>query len=300
MRVHKLSDAGGVEVEGVDLSHRYPPNEAQAIGRLYDEHGLVVFRDQNLTKQQLVDATEFFGGCMIDPPATARDPDVPGIVVISTRGTTGNVVPDDPEKLVGDLEWHTDQGYVAAPNRGKILYSVQVPEEGGKTGFIDGQLTYQALPEEMKSRIDKLHVIQSWNRAESYTSRNRAYRVDGEKQMSQNRFPDMVFPLVYPHPKTAAKILNVPPIWVVGVLEIPGAEGDELVEELKRHVLQPKFQYWHQYRAGDAVIWDNWRSLHAASGTPGRYVRTLWSVVIKNGPELGYPLSGSHADARSA
>ena len=68
--------------------------------------------------------------------------------------------------------------------------------------------------------------------------------------------------------------------------------------ELKAHVLQPQFQYWHDYRVGDAVLWDNWRSLHAASGTPGKYVRTLWSIVIDAGPEIGRPMpAGGRAEA---
>lgn len=290
MKVRALSAAGGVEVEGVNLAAIASDEEFRALGALYDEHGLVVFRDQQLTKQQLVDATRPFGGPMIDPPATVRDPDVPGIVVISTRGTVGDVIPDDPDKLVGDLEWHTDQGYVPAPNRGKFLYAVQVPEEGGKTGFIDGQITYGALSDAMKARIEGLHVIQSWNRAESYLARNRDYRIGGKDEMVSNKFPDMVFPVVVRHPRTNARILNVPPIWVAGIVEMPGAEGDALLEELVQHVLQPRFQYWHQYRVGDAVLWDNWRSLHAASGTPGRYVRTLWSVVVDGGPVMGREL----------
>jgi taurine dioxygenase len=290
MQVRPLSEAGGVEVEGVDLSRPQSPEEARALLQLYDEHGLVVFRDQALSKQQLVDAGANFGGTQIDPPATVRDPDVPGIVVISTRGAAGDVVPDDKEALVGDLEWHTDQGYVPHPNRGKILYAVQVPEEGGKTGFVDNQLTYEGLSEEMKARIEGLHVIQSWNRAESYLARNRGYRIGGDKEMVSDKFPDMVFPLVYPHPATGKKILNVVPLWDAAILELPGPDGAALLEELKAHVLQPKHQYWHQYRPGDAALWDNWRSLHAASGTPGKYVRTLWSIVIKEGPQMGYAM----------
>jgi taurine dioxygenase len=289
MQIRRLSDAGGIEVTGVDLS-RPSPEQSAAVKKLYDEHGLVVFRHQKLSKQQLVDAGAAFGGTMIDPPATVRDPEVPGIVVISTRGTTGNVVPSDPNALVGDLEWHTDQGYMTAPNRGKILYAVAVPEEGGKTGFIDNQLTYEALPEDLKRKVEGLHVIQSWDRAEAYLNRNKDYRIGGDKEMVVGRFKDMVYPLLYPHPITGRKVLNVIPLYDAGILEMPGPDGDALIETLKAHVLQSRFQYWHQYQVGDAVIWDNWRSLHAASGTPGRYVRTLWSIVIDKGPDLGYPL----------
>ena len=265
--------------------------ESLALAQLYDTHGLVVFRDQKLTKQQLLDATYPFGGPMINVPAIVPDPEVPGITVIGTRGPDGTVIPKDPDTLIGDLEWHTDQGFVTVPNRGKYLYAIDVPEEGGMTGFIDGQVTYNALSDAMKQRIDKLHVIQSWNRAEEYLARNRAYRIEGEEAMAYNKFPDVAYPMVVRHPITGVKLLNVPPLWSTGIVEMPGAQGTALVEELVAHIRQPDFQYWHKYRVGDAVIWDNWRFLHAASGTPGRYVRTLWSVVIQGGPEIGRQLA---------
>jgi taurine dioxygenase len=287
MIVRNLSPLGGVEVEGIDLAAARTAEEDRALADLYDTHGLIVFRDQKLTKQQLLDATYPFGGPMIDVPAVVPDPDVPGITVISTRGPDGTVMPDDPEKLVGDLDWHTDQGYVTVPNRGKYLYALEVPEEGGMTGFIDGQATYEALDEEMKQRIEGLHVIQSWDQAERYLARNRAYRIEGEKAMAAGKFPMVVYPMVIRHPNTGKKVLNVPPMWVVSVVEMPGAEGMELVTELGQHTIQSKFQHWHRYRVGDALIWDNWRFLHAASGTPGRYVRTLWSIVIQGGPKIG-------------
>lgn len=291
MIVRQLSPLGGIEVEGVDLGARRSSEQNHELGQLYDKHGLVVFRNQKLTKQQLVDATYPFGGPMIDVPAIVPDPEVPGITVISTRGPDGTVMPEDPNSLIGDLDWHTDQGYVPVPNRGKYLYALEVPEEGGMTGFIDGVLTYNALSSALQQRIENLHVIQSWNRAEAYLKRNRAYRIQGEQAMAYDKFPSVVYPMVIRHPHSGVKLLNVPPMYADGVVEMPGAQGDELVKELVEHIKQPKFQYWHKYRVGDALIWDNWRFLHAASGTPGRYVRTLWSVVIKGGPAFGRPLA---------
>jgi taurine dioxygenase len=295
MQVRRLSDLGGVEVEGVDLAA--PRSEAQdrALKALFDEHGLVVFRGQALSKAQLVAAGAPFGGTMINKEAVVFDPEARGVTVISTRGPNGDVVPEDPQKLVGDLEWHTDQGYVVAPCRGKILYAVQVPEEGGMTGFIDGRVTYEALDDALKARIEGRHVIQSWNRSEAYLARNRDYRIKGHQEMTYNRFPDLAFPMVYAHPVTGEKVLNVPPLWSAGIVEAPGPEGEALVDAIVAHIKQPKFQYWHRYRVGDAVLWDNWRMLHAASGTPGSQVRTLWSITINGGPELGRPIERAAA-----
>jgi taurine dioxygenase len=291
MIIRSLSDVGGVEVEGVDLSRPQTPQESRELADLYDRHGLVVFRDQKLTKPQVIGACAPFGGAMIDVPGAARDPDVPGIIMLSTRGPKGDVLPDDDAALIGDLEWHTDQGFVTVPSRGKILYAVAVPEEGGMTGFIDGQLTWRELPEDLKRRVEGLHVIQSWDRAEAERAKNTRYRTDGARQLASGLFRDVAYPVVMAHPHTGEKILNVPPMWAAGIVELPGAEGEALLEELVGFIKQERFQYWHRYRVGDALIWDNWRFLHAASGTPGRYVRTMWTVMVKGGPEVGYEIA---------
>lgn len=287
MKITKLSDLGGIGIEGVDLSKPRAQGVDKELFDLYNQHGLVVFHGQNLTKQQLVDACAPFGGAMINVPAVVVDEEAPGITIISTRGPDGKTLPDDHEALVGDIEWHTDQGFLTHPNRGKYLYAVQVPEKGGMTGFIDGQQTYNDLSDAMKKRIENLHVIQSWNRAEDYIARNRDYRIQGHKAMAHDKFPEIVYPVVNRHPITGAKVLNVPPLWSMGFVELARRESDDLLEELKLHIKQPKYQYWHKYKVGDALIWDNWRFLHAASGTPGKYVRTIWSVVINGGPEMG-------------
>ena len=86
MQVHGLSDIGGAEVEGVNLAIPRSSEEDQILRQLLDEHGLVVFRDQKMTKQQLVAAGDPFGGTVLERPAAAMDPDVPGIYLMSNRG----------------------------------------------------------------------------------------------------------------------------------------------------------------------------------------------------------------------
>lgn len=290
METHPLSDIGGVAIEGVDLSRPLAPDTETEVGRLFDTHGLVVFRGQHLSKRQLHDAGRLFGGAMTAVPGTAQDPEVPGIVVVSTRGAGGDVVAEDSDRIVGDIEWHSDQAYTPRPPRARMLYAVEVAEEGGLTGFIDGCATYAALPEAIRRRIEGLHVIHSWRHAEATIARNRAYHRDGDRALAAGRFPDVAFLIAYAHPVTGKRVLNVPPLWAAGIVELPGAEGEALVAELKRHIVQPSFQYWHRYRPGDVVLWDNWRFIHAAGGTPGRCARTLWSIASVTELELGAPI----------
>jgi taurine dioxygenase len=291
MKVSQLSEIGGLRVSDIDLGGDVDDATAAEIMRLYNEYGLLVFSDQKLAKSQLVAAGRFFGGTQMRPPADAGDSETPGMSVISTRGYDGSMTPAENEKLVGDIGWHTDQTYTVNPNRGKLLYAVDVPEEGGQTGFLDGQLAYDALQASLKARVEGLSVNLSWDHAQDTIARNRGYRANGERELAAGRFGDVAFPVAMPHPFTGKKSLYIPPLWAAEIVEMPGAEGRALLDELIAHVTQPQFAYWHSYLPGDVAIWDNWRFLHAAGGTPRRYVRTLWSVVVQGGPVMGRELA---------
>jgi len=290
MKVSQLSEAGGLRISGIDLAAQLDDATAGEVMRLYNEHGLLVFSDQSLTKCQLVETGHYFGGTDYHPPADPGDPETPGMSIISTRGVDGELIPDESETIVGDINWHTDQTYTTNPNRGKLLYAVDVPEEGGMTGFLDGRRAYDSLSEALKARIDGLHTIQSWDHAQNTIARNRAYRPEGETALAVGRFRDIAYPIALTHPITGTKSLYIPPLWVSGIVEMPGDEGAALLDELTAHMTQPRFAYWHSYAPGDVSVWDNWRFLHAAGGTPRRYKRTLWSVVIQGGPILGTEL----------
>lgn len=123
MKTSQLSELGGVAIEGVDLSSRPLPEEIRELNRLYDEHGLVVFRHQQLTKQQLVSAGSIFGGTQVERPAGQSDPEAPGIFVISTRGEDGKTVPGIPKKSLET--WNGTPIKDMWPHRTEEKYSIQ-------------------------------------------------------------------------------------------------------------------------------------------------------------------------------
>ena len=98
----------GVEVSGIDLSRPLDATTQQALRDAYNEYGVVVFHDQKLTKQQLVEASRAFGDLEIHPLANAIDKEIPEITVISTRGVMGDVEPENDDDLVGKIKWHMD------------------------------------------------------------------------------------------------------------------------------------------------------------------------------------------------
>jgi taurine dioxygenase len=73
-----------------------------------------------------------------------------------------------------------------------------------------------------------------------------------------------VHPVFLTHPLTGRKILYANPGYTVRINELDEAESDDVLAELFRHQLQPKYQYAHQWTEGDVLMWDHIGTLHYA------------------------------------
>ena len=62
---------------------------------------------------------------------------------------------------------------------------------------------------------------------------------------------------------------------------MPDDEAVDLLDELKRHATQEKYQLRLKYGVGDLVVWDNASLLHSATLTDPADPRTLWRITIK-------------------
>lgn len=284
----KLDTACGAEITGFNAGRPISAMDAEELRALLREYGLLIVRDQDLSKQQQVEFSRVFGELAIHPLAHQVDPEVPELLVLDSHGRDGNIEPENPEEVVGLIDWHSDLAYVAKPNYAGLLHGRILPPEGGLTGFVDRQATYEALPEDVKAEIDGLTVVQSWRHSQEQIAKNPAFRTDeGAKVMNLDLFPDLGFPLVFAHPMTGKKVLNVAHMWSSEIVELPGAKGHALLDQLLDHTIKPEFVYWHSHRQGDVVIWDNYRMIHAASGTKGKYRRQMYRTTIDGNVELG-------------
>ena len=53
-----------------------------------------------------------------------------------------------------ELVWHTDMSYNPLPPRASLLYALEVPPDGGNTGFLNMYTTYETLAPELKRAIE--------------------------------------------------------------------------------------------------------------------------------------------------
>jgi alpha-ketoglutarate-dependent 2,4-dichlorophenoxyacetate dioxygenase len=260
----RLSPAGGVAITGSDLSQPLSPRLRRQILDAFLEHHVVIFPDQELTREAQFAFTANFGE--VEPPEARRAEGKRHRVahVISNLDGAGNPV-DKSSSAVSNYRWHTDKSYYAAPPLMTTLYGVEMPPQGGDTEFANTAMGYAALPEATKRRIAGLRVVFRWGAADEPGS-----------------LPAVDHPLVQTHPETGVEALYLGN-HASHILGLSGAEGANLLEALLAHTTRREFVYVHRWRRGDLVMWDNRCLLHRAVANfeMGKDRRILHRTVLR-------------------
>lgn len=299
LAISPLSEAAGVIVSGVNVAEPLDEETRKAVYGLYLEHGLLLLRDQHLTPEQHIAFSRMFGGLDLHPLEQLRLDGYPEIMGSTMSGKVKDL--ERPDEVISRIPWHSDLTYTVRPSRGAVFYARKVPEEGGETGFIDTAAAYDRLNEDMKQRIAGLEVLHSVlkvaegriktgrmdSKEETRSGRKPGARDGAEKLFNFPDFPDVIHPLVVTHPESGRKALNVSPLFTKRILGVPEEEGEQLLRELIAHATAPRHAYIHSWRVGDIIIWDNWRTMHMATGWKAKYVRDMHRTTISADYQMG-------------
>ena len=262
--IHPFDAALGAEVRGLDLSRPVDDADFAVVEEAYRSRSVLLFRDQALTPRQHIDFSRRFGKLEIHVLDQWRHPEHPEILIVS------NV--KDGERHVGvphaGRYWHTDLSYMQAPSRGSLLYALEIPEQAGRTlgdtRYTSTAVAYEALPDDVKARIENLSATFSLAHHRSKLMADGADRSPLTEEQ-QAKVPTAVHRIVQVHPLTGRKCLFVNEGHTVEILDVPNDEGRALLEMLCRHATRPEFVYRHRWRVGDVLMWDNVATQHIAS-----------------------------------
>jgi taurine dioxygenase len=264
--VRELGAGFGAEVLNVDLSGEIDDDTFQSIARLYDERGVLLFREQHLSDEQFVRFSRRFGELEIHAMREFVKPAHPEIFILS------NIIEDG--KPIGNKDaggtWHTDLSYMKAPSRGSILYAIEIPHDDlgsplGATCFASAAQAHDRLSEAMRTRLAGLKAVHGlWERHEK--DRIAAGQADRIIRDPARRaaVPDVVHPVIRTHPRTGRKCLYVNEGQTTRIDGLGPDESRQLLDELFAHSIDPAHVYTHQWRVRDVVMWDNCSMLHRA------------------------------------
>jgi taurine dioxygenase len=237
---------------------------------------VLVFRSQSFTASRFLSFAGQFGKPEPHVIDQFHHPEHADILILS------NVQQDGRPTGLADAGtyFHTDYSYLEMPARCTTLYSIQVPKKGGDTLFADQYAAYDDLPAAMKKRIDGLVALHHYGNRDDLDKGSRTVASvlseDQEGRMSWVRHK-----VVRKHPITGRAALYSVSGSSFGIEGMPRDEALDLLDELKRHATQAKYQLRLKYGVGDVVIWDNASLLHSATLTDPDDPRTLWRITIK-------------------
>ena len=271
MQIAPMTDHTGAEVRGLDLSQPAPDDVRTALRDAFVRHHVLAIRGQTLSPPQLVQAVSLFGEIFLQHNTRFALPECPQIHYLSNQDS----FPDGKRYIPGE-GYHTDHSNAAEPPKATVLHAVQLPDHGGDTQFVNMHRAYDELPEAMQRRIEGLRAVHV------YQSRHSERKLVALSEEARRNVPDGVLhPLVRTHPESGRRSIYLNPIRTEGIVGMAEEEALTLLADLLEHATQPRYQYRHQWRPGDLIIWDNRSLLHKANGDYDmKQLRYLYRIML--------------------
>jgi alpha-ketoglutarate-dependent 2,4-dichlorophenoxyacetate dioxygenase len=259
--ISKLHPLFAAEVTGIDLSVPIAQDDLNTIWQAFNEHQVLVFRDQHFTDETQIAFSRNFGSLETMEAHAANNYNPGHIAVMTNLDKNGNLLPlDDPgmQHRLRNEAWHSDSSFKPVAALASLLSAREVPPAGvgGNTDFLTARAAYDALPESRKAQIENLTVIHRV--AEPKNADDPAYSQEQKKRLT------VTHPLVRTNPVNGRKAIYVGS-HAQEIIGMSPEAGHALLAELSAHCAQPQFFYSHQWLPGDAVMWDNRCTLHRAT-----------------------------------
>lgn len=257
----------GTVVPDIDLEH-LTDAQFDRISNALLLHSVIVIKRQKLSVAKQVAFSKRFGPLERSLHTEYTDPEYRALLVISNVTKDGKLT-----GFTGAKWWHTDFSFVERTGFATILYGIEVPPVGADTMFADLYAAYDALPEDMKRRVDGKQVLHSYRLR---------YKDGGLDEEQWERCQDVIHPLVRTVPQTGRRALLLGCRKSAFVQGMSLEEGNAMINELIDFATQPQFVYSHKWEPGDVLIWDNRAVTHTATPFDGdRYRRILHRTSTK-------------------
>ena len=261
LKITPITERFGAECSGIDISRPLSEAEVKQITDAMDTWGVTVWRGVNLTDEQHVAFSRYFG--FLEKVPRRADGQKMRLAYrelfdASNLNLEGEITTDKAaiEYRKGDRLWHTDSAFLEKRTSYSILsaHDVPPPGAGGETWFADARSAYEDLPEETKAFIeDKIGINSLW------WSRKQAGAEIAEEEIDAR--PKARHPIMHTHRGSGRKSLFI----AAHTMDIEGmdkAEGRKLIADLIAHTTQAKYTISHNWQVGDLVIWDNLATMH--------------------------------------
>jgi len=149
---------------------------------------------------------------------------------------------------------------------GKVLYCLQVRGGDGRplggTEFANMHGAYEALPDDIKAKLEDAVAVHDFERLWEYMRRERGSTRPPMTDEQRRMRPPVEHPVFLTHPITGRKVLYANPGYADRIVGMPKAESDAMIAWLVDFQLQERFRCTFTWTEKDVLIWDNFGTLH--------------------------------------
>ena len=253
--VKQLAYALGAQIEGVRVNEPLSDGQTAFIKKIWHEHHIVLFREQNAEPREIIEFADNFGE--LDDHASTpyyRLENFPQLMEITTRLINGR--PSETRNV--GRNWHSDYSYTQRPAAASMLFCVEPAPVGGDTMFCNMVKAYETLSKPMQKIVDELHSVYDISLTAGLFQRD-----PKEVEETRKLNPPIAHPTVRVHPESGKKALYVSER-VSHFHGMTSEESKPLIDYLCYHATRPENVYRHVWRAGDLLCWDNRTTMHMA------------------------------------
>jgi alpha-ketoglutarate-dependent 2,4-dichlorophenoxyacetate dioxygenase len=282
MELTPLGPGFGAEVKGANLVDVVSSDITyRRVRAAFEEHSLLLFRDQQVTDDLQAAFSRAFGPLEIVKTGSV------GVGTFYSRlnnlAPDGSVVPDTHRQALiarANQLWHTDSSFKKAPALASVLSSRTLPKHGGETEFVSMRLAWERLPPKRQTQLRDLVVRHSYA-----ASRD---QIDPQLMTPAERdeLPPVRWRMSWRNPSNDRFALYLAS-HAYAVEGMGDHEGRALIDELIAAATRPEAAYRHAWRASDVLMWDNRATMHRGrswhAGEARVMVRTTVQAIEADG-----------------
>ncbi|MGO9046702.1 MAG: TauD/TfdA dioxygenase family protein [Xanthobacteraceae bacterium] len=275
MDIVPLGPGFAAELRGVTLADVANDDAAyQAVRAAFEQHSVLIFRDQNVTDESQIAFSRRFGPLEVTPAATQGAGT--HLVILSTIGPDGKVVPADHRIALRNKAnqlWHADSTFKSVPALASVLSAWIIPSHGGETEYVSTRLAWDRFDPALQQRIANLFAWHDYSHSRGKIAAN----IVGADERAA--LPPQCWRMVWTNPANGRRALYI----ASHAYAIEGMEdgaAQKLIAELTDAATAPGLSYTHAWRQGDVVMWDNRATLHRGRPWPAHEARLIVRTTI--------------------
>ncbi len=275
MEVIPVGPGFAAEIRGIGMTEvAADPSAYVKVRAAFEEHSVLVFRDQPITDELQVAFSRRFGP-LETAKAASRGEGTPFSILTNIEPDGTLVPPDHKEALRARANqlWHTDSCFKIPPALASVLSARVVANSGGETEFVSMRRAWLNTGADLRSKLENAFAWHDY----AHSRGKIAPHLASERERST--MPPVSWRIRWRNPVNGRDALYIAS-HTCGIEGMAGADALSLIDDLMAIATQAEHVYQHRWRAGDVVMWDNRATMHRGRPWPDDQPRNMMRTTI--------------------